>query len=361
MSSNLDYTVDDLEERVKNVKKIIEDNEESLVDYYDNYYNPSINQNSRTSEFDIMSKDLQRMADYLLYADNKEKRKENHGEDFNIVSDNDNEKNKKKEYLLDDLSSIDKGEDRKVVHQHKLYKKVKVYKEDREKYPELRETGESIERMQKMVSEGKDSQGNRLSKDEIKKLKWIMIEVRKDEVAMKEILKGYIRFKRISPEESPDHQLDGFSFANKEHIGMVFENYAEFKQNSFDDTKGDMKLIIQVFEELVDNTDFEEYVKDILIYKIDGLTRREICDTIQESHGIVFSEERVSQITKEIIPAMIVDTYNRKKDDWIHTFIIRGKYKQCTRCGDSKLIKFFGKYSRSKDGLRNECKECRKN
>jgi hypothetical protein len=357
MSSGLDYNIDNLDERRNKVEQIINHNDGELVTYFDDYYNPSLTQNARLSENDLMCMQLERMADYLLYADNKEKRKENHGDELHIVNGSDDEKNKKKEMLTDELSSLESGG--KKVNQHKLYKKVKVTKEDRELYPELADTGELIENLKKMIETGRDSHGNEISEDAMRKIRWYLIDIRKDEVAMKEMLKGYIRFKRLSPEgDEPDYS--GFSFDNVDHVRTLFENYSELKQNSFDDTHGDIKIILEVFEKVISLIDFDEYMFDIFIYKIDGLSRKKIVNNIRERHNIEFSESRISQITKKLIPEMIVETYKKSYQDWVYTFVIKGIYKTCNKCCQPKLVNNFGTEKRSKDGRRTICNDCRK-
>lgn len=357
ITNGLDYNVNCLDERKKKIDEIINTNDSNLVVYFDDYYNPALSQNSRLSENDPMCMQLERLADYLLYADSKEKRKDNHGEDLHIVNDSDNEKNKKKELLTDSFSTV--GEDAKKVHQHKLIKKVKVNAEDREQYPELRDTGIAIENLKRMITTGTDSDGNKLGETELRKLKWYLIDIRKDEVAMKEMLKGYIRFKHIAPEVE-EQDYSGFNFTNAEHVKALFDDYSELKQNSFDDTHGDIKIILEVFESVVDHTDFDDYLFDIFIMKIDGLSRKEIVNTIKEKHDITLSESRISQITMNVIPDMIVETYKKSFEDWVYTFVIKGIYKKCNKCCESKLINNFGVEKRSKDGRRTICNDCRK-
>lgn len=362
ITKGLDYNIDNLDERKKKVEEIINKNEAELVNYYDDYYNPSLNQNSRLSENDPMCKQLERMADYLLYADNKEKRKANHGEELHIMNDSDNEKNKKKEYLTDDLATVE--EKIKKVNQHKLYRKVKVDAEDRKVYPELGNTGELIERLKKMIETGIDSNGEVIGEEQMRKIRWYLIDIRKDEVAMKEMLKGYIRFKRLSP-ESEEKDFSQFNFTNIDHVVALMDNYSELKQDSFDDTHGDLKTIIEVFESLVDGLINEEilegFLKDIFIMKIDGLSRKKIVNNIYESHKIDLSESRISQITRKVIPQLIVETYKKSFEDWVYTFVKKGIYKMCNKCGKTKLAnkQYFSPHKKGKYGLHSYCRSCR--
>lgn len=358
ISGGLDYNIDNLEERKKKVEQLIKTNEVELVNYFDDYYNPSLTQSARLSENDPMCKQLERIADYLLYADNKEKQKDNYGEELDIVNSSDEDKNKKKELLTENIALAQEGSNK--VHQHKLYRKVKVTNEDREQYPELRDTGELIKRLKKMIDTGVDSNGNPIGEEAMKKIRWYLIDIRKDEVAMKEMLKGYIRFKRLSPEGGEDN-YSGFSFDNVNHVRAILDNYSELKQSSFDDTHGDLKIILEVFEEIVDRADLEEYLFDVIIMKIDGLSRREIVKNIREGHDLDLSESRISQITKNVIPEIIVETYKKSYEDWVYTFVIKGIYKTCSKCGVTKLAdsKYFSPHKKGKYGLHSYCRSCR--
>jgi hypothetical protein len=48
-------------------------------------------------------------------------------------------------------------------------------------------------------------------------------------------------------------------------------------------------------------------------------------------------------------------------EDYYYTYIVKGKYKTCSKCGETKLISRFDLDNNRKDGLRVYCKECRKN
>jgi hypothetical protein len=353
ISSGLDYNIDSLEERKNKVEEIIGKNDTDLITYFDDYYNPSLTQNSRLSENDPMCKQLERIADYLLYAENKEKRKEQHGDDFHIdVS------SKKKEIPIGNIFHTQDEED-SSIQSFKLYRKVKVTNEDREQFEELKDTGRLIERLKTMIDTGVDSNGNKIDEDAMRKIKWYLIEIRKDEVAIKEILKGYIRFKRLSP-EGGEADFSGFCFDNIKHVSTLFYNYSKLKQSSFDDTHGYLKIILEVFENIISGIKFEDYVYDIFIWKIDGLKRKQISYNIKEKYGIEVSERMISEITRNTIPQMIVENYKNNYEDWVYIFKIKGIYKVCSKCSHTKLQSEFGINNRSKDGLNSVCKECRK-
>lgn len=352
---NLDYHLDSLDERIEKVNTIIKDNDNEIVNYFDNHFNVALNQNGRLSEYDSVCKQLEKMADYLLYSENKAKKDKVHG-DLHIVTKSDNTKNQEKEVVTE---NVRKTENDKII-QRKLYKKVKVTKEDRNTYPELQDTGRLIEKLKKCIETGIDSNGNVISEENMRKIRWYLIDIQKDEVAMKEMLKGYIRFKKLSKEGSIK-DFSSFSFSNKNHVSILFENYSDLKQNSFDDTFGYMKLIIITFEELVERIKFEDYMFDIFQMKIDGLSRKEIAKSLVENHNIELSEARISQITKNVIPNMIVEEFKKDFEDWVYTFKIKGEYKKCSKCGEVKLAneRNFSLNQKGKNGLHSQCKSCK--
>ena len=74
-----------------------------------------------------------------------------------------------------------------------------------------------------------DLKGNPLSNEKLKKLRWYLIEIGKDEVALKEQLKRYITFKNIQP-CPPYFNLNHFVFSNIIHVKTLFDNYQSIKR-----------------------------------------------------------------------------------------------------------------------------------
>jgi hypothetical protein len=58
---------------------------------------------------------------------------------------------------------------------------------------------------------------------------------------------------------------------------------------------------------------------------------------------------------------MIAETAVKEYLVWYYTFVERGKWKRCSRCGQIKLANnhFFSKNNTSKDHFYSICKECR--
>lgn len=94
LSNELDYSLISLSDRKKKVNEIIDKYDNDLIEYYENYQKVNLNQTDRTSEFDYVSKDLEKVADYLLYMDNKEQREKLKQEKLLNKRMNDNRKKK---------------------------------------------------------------------------------------------------------------------------------------------------------------------------------------------------------------------------------------------------------------------------
>jgi hypothetical protein len=354
LSDKLDYNIDKVEDRLKLVEDIIKESDDYLVDYYDNHYNPHLGQNSFLSEFTRMGKDLEALASYILYSKDSKATED-------TITDYRKKRNNIREASIEKLLKVKdfRNETNKSIIK---VPKIKVTKKDREMYPELAQTGEVIERLNKMIKTGVDSLGRKISDAEIRKLKWIRTDIQKDEIAIKTELKRYIHFQNITKSESDTKALSYIRFDDKEIIRILIEDYSELKEYSFDDTYGYLKIILFVFEELVEATEFEDYMKDILIWKIDGKSYDFMIKELKDKYNVKLTKPRLSKITRETIPNMIVETYKQKKEDWLYTFIIRGKYQTCSSCKENYLAttKYFSPDKMYKSGLRTICKNCRK-
>jgi hypothetical protein len=354
LSDKLNYTLVNIEDRMKLVRTIISENDDLLVNHYDNHYNPHVSQTGLLSENTRMAKDLESLASYLLYA------KDNNAPD-NTITDYRQKRNSNREASIDKLLKV--REVRKETNRSIIKTpKIKVNLEDRKNHIELRYTGEAIAHLTNMIKTAVDGKGNKISIAEVKKLKWIRTDIQKDEIAVKSELKGYIRFQSITRSEPDFNQLAFLRFDDIEIMRVLVEDYAELKEYSAEDTFGYLKIVMFAFEELIEMTDIKDYLKDILLWKIEGLSYDEMIVKLKEVYNIKMTKPRLSKITRETIPSMIADTYKQQREDWVYTEVFRGEYKSCNSCNTNYLAtkKYFSPNKRSKSGLRPICKNCRK-
>jgi len=73
---------------------------------------------------------------------------------------------------------------------------------------------------------------------------------------------------------------------------------------------------LQDLDTLIDKTLKDQYplLFDILVYKIDGLTNKEISKKIKEDYDIQYSIEYISSLWRKKIPKILSD---KAKENWI--------------------------------------------
>jgi len=354
MSDGLDYDLQTVDERMNVVVDIINKNDDRLVSYYDNYYNPHVNQTGSLSDKSRMSKDLESLANYLLYAEDSSANED-------TITEYKEKRNLKREASIENMIKVRsfKKENNKTIMK---VSKVKVNSKDRLEHPELKESGEVIKRLTKMIETGLDSLGNKLTEVEIRKLKWIRTDIQKDEIVVKTELKKYIEFQSVTKPEKDHEALSYIQFDNVEIIRLLIENYSELKQSSYDDTFGYMKLILITLESLIESTNFEPYILEIINMKIDGVQYDEMVSRLDEIYNVKMTNPKLSKMTRETIPKMIVETYKNQREEWYYTYFEKGNYKTCQNCKRNLLAitKYFSPDKQQKTGLKPVCRKCRK-
>ena len=102
--------------------------------------------------------------------------------------------------------------------------------------------------------------------------------------------------------------------------------------------------------------------KDIIIWKIEKITNKEIKEMLQREHGLSYSEEYISTLYRNKIPAYLAEYYRNRTEEWYYLNKVRGTYKKCNRCNQQKLRNNtnFSLNKSSKDGFYSICKECRR-
>jgi tellurite resistance-related uncharacterized protein len=213
-----------------------------------------------------------------------------------------------------------------------------------------------------MIRQKIDSQGNQLSDREIRRLKWIRTDMQKDEIAVKSELKKYVRFQSVIKSEPDMNALSYIRFDDEEIIRILIEDYSELKEYSYEDTYGYLKIIMFTFEQLVELTNLKDYMKDILTWKIDNIQYDEMIKMLNDKYDMKMTKPKLSKITRETLPSMIVEAYKQQKEDWVYTYVMKGKYKACSVCKQNYLAttKYFNPDRTAKSGLRSVCKECRR-
>ena len=344
----LDYTLQDPGARNELVKKIIE----------------------QTPPQRLTPKYLQLLADYIVFAMDKEERKKK-----NIITDNRMVTVNKRETSFEGLvEKFQNGEDGiyNIITNDKniiFTPKISITEEDIQTIPGMKQLRDAIAQIE---AQEKVATGKRRFL-----LKKQLIEMRKDQYVLKSTFKAPIyclnatkSFNHIALEEKISVNEDGslkiegnFSLLNPDHVSAVLCNYSRIKQDCWGQFSSDSYYMIQDLENLVDETlekDFPLYY-DLLIYKIDGKTNEEIQSLLERDYGVRHSVEYISSLWRNKIPKMIAEQARKDWLIWHYTFEEKGQWKKCSRCGQIKLAHnmFFSKNNTSKDGFYSICKDCR--
>lgn len=341
----LDYTLETPEERKKLVEQILEENPEPNEKY------------------------LEILANYLILCMEKQEKKEK-----KILTDNHMQTVNKRETSFEGLvSQLENGEDGiyNLINEDKyqiFQPKVTITKKDLEEVPFLKQLKEAIdlwEAKQKTV-EGKDAF----------LMKKALIEMRKDQYIIKNAYRKPIVFNKIThsthrfeiPEIIFEFDEDGYpipegiTLLDPKVCSAILCNYSKLKQDSWEQLQGDLKWLIEDFDNTADRAlkDYPLYEK-IVECKIDGKQNIEIKQILQEEFGFSHSLEYISSLWRNKIPKLIASVAEDDYLEWYYANIEYGKYKKCSRCGEIKLAhnKYFSKNKTSKDGFYSICKCCR--
>jgi hypothetical protein len=391
----LDYNLEYAKDRLNHVNKLLDDEKMKwLINYTSSplFCKKQVkNKNDFLTENDLSLIGLSYIVDYLTfpkYYDQKEKelnisdqhtiRKKKSSANMDYRRGNEKLFGDKKEIEVDLMASRTKGKT----------KQNNLKEEDLKKYPEIAEVVEKIQYLKDTLGVNLDSTSkeekqiqiaNKYDSKQLSLMKKMLRDLNTESILMKDLLSGTIRFKKIMKDstvfnydsdtgyfdehgdyvEVSENKLD---LSKEKHVLELLNHYALLKQAYYDKPNSDMWAILTDLENLIDKTEFEKYIKDILIMKIDGCPASEIVEYISREYEIDLTEKRVSEIYNNIIPKMIVDTYIQEREDWIFTFKVKGTYKTCSKCKQVKLAseRYFSLDRSRKDGFFPYCKKCNK-
>ena len=344
----MDFSLETPEERKKKVEEII----------------------SQTPPERLTPSYLEKLADYIIFAMDKQERKNK-----KILTDNRMVTINKRETSFEGLvGKLENGEDgiynmiandKNIIFQPK----VSITEQDILEIPGLKTLRESIEALEAASKGARGRKAFLLKKN--------IIELRQDQYVLKNMFKKPIFFtntiksfakinlseKIYLDEKNEVHSTGLINLYNPTHISAILCNYSKLKEDSWSSFASDAKWLLVDFENLVDAALKEKYplYYDLVIYKIDGKQNIEIQELLYEKHGIKHSVEYISSLWRNKIPKLIAE---KAANDWLiwhFTIEEKGKWKRCSRCGQIKLAHnhIFSINKTSKDGFYSICKECR--
>lgn len=346
-SHKLDYTLESPEDRKQFVEKII----------------------SETPPEQLTNRYLEILADYIIFAMDKEERKSK-----KIVTDNRMVTINKRETSFEGLiGKFENGEDgiyNMIANDKNIIftPKVSITQKDIDEIPELKTLRDAIEEVEKAEKIAKGKKKYLLKKQ--------LIEMRRDQYVIKNAYKKPIycinaikSFGKLDlggdiyfDDCEIAHSTEMISLFNPKHISALLCHYSKLKEQIWENFASDSYYLMEDLDTLIAETlaDHPMYL-DLLIYKIDGKQNAEIQLLLQKKHGIRHSVEYISSLWRNKIPKMIAEKQQEKYLIWYYTNVEYGKWKRCSRCGEVKLShnRFFSKNKTSRDGYYSICKDCR--
>lgn len=356
MHNRVDYSIEDVEDRKKLIEEILFEYEDDIYDHLSKY---DLKTNSDLSYL------LNRMANYLVYANRKEWRKKKRQ----------NKSINKNEVLVNDIEKYLEIKNKEVETKggYNVVPATKIKKQDLKKYKEIGKIYNAIHLYRQIRSSSKN-------RDSIRKINRAIAHLKTDAKYIKEFLSGTFKFKNIlrnKPEYNFDvdtgyfndvgdyilvseNQLD---YGDKKHIYYLIKFYSALKQESYNDNNADMKHILFLLEYLIDNTGLSDRDIDIITWIIDGDNYETIGEKLKEKYNLNWYGDTISR-TFDSICSKIADFYRKDYEDWFYTFVAKGKYKTCSKCGEVKLAneRYFSPRSDDKgDGFYSYCRKCGQN
>ena len=381
----LDWELDNVEDRLNHVRKILGEYQVDGVNFYHEYFDEVFNQDNPHSKVNLIlstssarydesniSKALEIIESYILCSrDEIENRKKD-----KIVYKIYNSKElldrfKQEENLTYKLASVnsdrsnncDKGDENKLDKEFenvfaifqlpKNYKKVKdivIEKKDFERFPILKEYQHSIDHMESKLQE--------LMKIDLKKIK--AKKVKDDIRNRKNILKKNLRLLKLdmldakkmierpiiwkSPlKDSGCADYDALDMFDKEVVKELLRVHKSV------DLQDDLSCILVDLENLVNKIEFTDKQRKVLELWSNGLATGEI------SKKLNVKPNTVASCLNSVVD-LIIKQYEKEYEEWYYLNIRKGEYKKCSRCGEVKLVSQF---SKNGNRLRGNCKNCK--
>ncbi len=343
----LDQTISDPQQRNKIVHEIVNTlPKEKLTPYY-----------------------LDQLTKYLVLDKNNKKNK-NILTDNRMVTVNKRETSfqgfvEKLENGEDGIYNLMTGGDRNIL----LVPKIEITEEDIATIPGLKQLREEIKKIEEKQKKAYGKKKYLLTKQ--------LIQMRRDQYILKTSYKppifsqkairkiGKIQLnEKITINEKGEPESDCLiSLFNPTHVSFLLTHYSKIKEQVWGDFQNDLYYLIQDLENMIDKIFKKDYPQlyKIIIYKIDGLTNKEVVKKVEEEYNFKYSSEYLSQVWRKKIPKMIVQYAKQEWLLWHFTFEEKGQWKRCSRCHQVKLAHpyFFTKNKTAKDGWYSLCKTCR--
>lgn len=256
-------------------------------------------------------------------------------------------------------------DDKNVLLTHK----VSITEEDVKEIKPLQDLKESIAAVEKMVEKATGKRKFKLKKSliEMHQEQYTIKGMYRPTMAPSNVVKSITKTdlsENITIDENGEPVSDGLiTFFDHEHMSALLCNYSALKEDAWGKFSSDSFYMMEDLDNLIEKTLRDEYplYYKLLIYKIDGKQNAEIQQLLDDEFGITYSVEYLSSLWRNKIPKLLSEQAKEDYLMWHYTYVEKGKWKRCSRCGEVKLAnnRFFSKNNTSKDGFYSICKKCR--
>ena len=319
----LDYGIKTLDERMEIINQILEKEKDKIEKYFGN---PSINYM------------LQGLANYILNCDHKQTHKEKMQNNF--------------ENSVFELTNEEAP--------YTLFHKTKIKKSDYK--------NQAIKEKRDLIVHIFNKYG-----DSSKAKRWIQ-DLKYDQVMIKQSEKGYIKpqLNVNIPSNCDEYEIDNYWHDVYEiTCNNSLLNLDLFEIESWktilkmlpyrEIISGNVDRLISIFNQTYLFCDFTDLQKEIICEYRDGVN--DVFDDF-----VILKNKDIEQKLKieqsalshniESICNKLINAYEKLFIEYYYTFLVRGSYKKCSKCGKNKILDEFKANSTSKDGKYSICKEC---
>lgn len=301
---------------------------------------------------DLTPYNLEQLANYLIYQMEKDERKKR-----KILTPNRMATVNKRETSLEGVvSKFEKNKDGvyNIMNEDKnviLTPKVSITEEDIKKIPFIKQVRASIKKLRGIKN-----------KNYI--IQQAIINLSQTQYIIKEAYKKTIRVKNTNVPEKPKYDWGALlNFEDWTVVRAMLQTYSDLKNSSDQKIQEGIYWLLKDFERLADSAleDKEPLLYDILKLKIVKTPNLEVQKFLEQEYGHTYSVEYISSLFNNKIPKLIAEEEKCRKLYFRYTYIEKGQWKRCTRCGQTKLMHsmFFSKNSGGKNGFYSICKKCR--
>ena len=318
----------------------------------------------------LTNKYLEKLADYIIFAMDKQERKQK-----KILTDNRMVTVNKRETSFEGLAGkLENGEDgiyNMIANDKNIIfsPKVSITEQDLAEIPGLKELRDEIEKVEARAKAARGKKAFLLKKQaiEMRQDQYVLKNAYKKPIYCMNLIKSFSKIdlsENVTVDEEGNVSSDGLiNLFNEKHISALLCNYSKIKEDSWSNFNSDAKWLMFDLDTVIDRALKDKFplYYDLVIYKIDGKQNQEIQKLLEEEHGIKHSIEYISSLWRNKIPKLIAEQAQNDWLIWHYTQEEKGKWKKCSRCGQIKLAhnRFFSKNKTSKDGFYSICKCCR--